>query len=249
MPALHRPALKFLALIGMGAALVLAVRAFMAGGADEPPAPSARQAQAPAAPQPLAQAPAEAGAVAAVTPSPTAAAVEPPRPAGISSAQWSALRAEMAQRPDGAAELARLADYLNYSDAAQRFRRLRQDGDRSAELRALAEQLDAGLADRLARREMTAGEAQQIKAAVLEVQVDDPAERAQRLQRWRNEWQQQQRRDASPPDPRQAAFLRSQDALVAAWQAQPPAQRDPRALEQQLEALRRNSFQTPPGGP
>ncbi|WP_395704175.1 hypothetical protein [Aquabacterium sp.] len=234
-----------MALIAGGAASALVVWALAARGVTGPPPRQDRPSQPVAG---LAVSAARAAPVDASPPAPANIA-EPPPPAGVSPAQWAALRAEMAQRPDGAAELARLADYLNYSDAAQRFRRLRQGGGTSPELRALAAQLDAGLPDRLARHEMTAGEAQQIKTAVLEVQVDDLAERTQRLQRWRDDWRQQQQRQAPPPDARQAAFLQRQDALVAAWQAQPPALRDPRALEQQLDALRRQSFPTSSGGP
>jgi uncharacterized protein involved in exopolysaccharide biosynthesis len=53
---------------------------------------------------------------------------------------------------------------------------------------------------------------------------------------------------APPPDAREAEFARRQAALVAAWQALPPAQRDAQRLEAELEALRQSVFTTPPAG-
>jgi hypothetical protein len=49
---------------------------------------------------------------------------------------------------------------------------------------------------------------------------------------------------ASGPGPAEREFQQRQAAVVAAWQAQPAAQRDPAALQRQLEALRRQHFQT-----
>lgn len=173
-------------------------------------------------------------------PAPAAAGTRPP---GVSAAQWAALGAEMALRPDGEAELARLDAYFRFADAAQRFHRARPAGA-SAELSALARTVDEALPERLRQRELSAAEARQLKIAILEVQVADAGERASRLQ----QWQQALPGNALPiiaPDARQAEFLRRQDALVAAWSAQPAAQRDARSLEQQLEALRRSSFPAP----
>lgn len=164
-------------------------------------------------------------------------------PPGISAAQWAALRAEMAQRPDGPAELSRLAAYFGFADAAQRFRQLRAAGA-SPERTALASQLDNALPERLRQRELSVAEALQLKAAILDVQVADTGERAQRLQQWRQSLPGSVL-PVAPPDARQADFLRQQDALVAAWSAQPAAQRDARRLEQQLDALRRSSFPAP----
>lgn len=181
---------------------------------------------------------------------PAALAPNLPAPPGISAAQWAALRAEMAQRPDGAAELARLSAWFAFSDLAQRFRQQRQAGHDPAALAALARELDAALPERLRQRELSAGEARLLKLAVLEALVTDPAEREQRLQQWQQAQSAEQARQRSAAaNPalaadmqREQAFLRQQAQLVAAWQAQPAAQRDARALEQQLEALRRSSF-------
>lgn len=174
-----------------------------------------------------------------------ATATEPPRPSGISPAQWDALRREMSQRPDGAAELQRLAGYLGFAHAAQQFRAQRQAGASGPALQALARQIDEALPERLRQRELSAAEASRLKAAVLEVQVADATERARQLQQWQQAQREHLSRSAPGTDAREPEFLRRQAALVAAWQAQPPAQRNPQQLQQQLDALRLASFPTP----
>jgi hypothetical protein len=175
----------------------------------------------------------------------SASAVEgPPRPAvlaaappGVGAAQWQQLREQLLQQPGGAAELQRVADFLAYQDTLRRFRRLHSAGAGSEELRQTASVLDAGLAQRLQRNELSLPEARLVKLAVLDVlQPDDDARRSA-LARW----------DASVaapprPDPREQAFEREQAALVARWSAQPQAQRDPAQLQRELDALRRRSF-------
>jgi hypothetical protein len=126
----------------------------------------------------------------------------------------------------------------------QQLRALRQAGSTGPALAAVAARIEATLDQRLRERELGAAEANRLKTAVLEARVADPAERAHRLQ----QWQQAQRVEVQArhrPDPREPEFLRRQAELVAAWQARPPAQRDPQQLQQQLEALRLASFPHP----
>lgn len=160
-------------------------------------------------------------------------------PPGVSAEQWAALRAEYAQQP---AELQRLADHFAFADRLDRFRAGRAEG-RSAAQVALAQSLDAGLDARLRERELSAGEARLIKIAVLDVLLDDDVQRGEALGRWEASLA------APAPDPARAAaeadFQRRQAAIVAAWRALPAAERDPRALERDLQALRVSSF-TPP---
>ncbi len=163
-------------------------------------------------------------------------------PPGVDARQWAALRAEFADRP---AELRRLADHLTFADEIDRFRSGRADG-RSAGQLALARSIDAGLDERLSARELSAAEARLIKIAVLDVLVEDEGERRDSLERWEAAL-------ASPaPDPKRSAaladFQRRQATLVAAWRALPPGQRDPRALERDLQALRVSSFDNPQPG-
>jgi hypothetical protein len=163
---------------------------------------------------------------------------DPALPPGVSPDQWRQLQAEMRDRPDGAAELARIAEYLHWSDLVQRLRVPITD---DAERLRLARAIDAGLEARLRAGEVSAAEARQVKAATLEVTQVDAAARAAELQRWSVAL-------ATParPDPRQAEFQRRQAATVAAWSAQAPDKRDPAALERELDALRREVFGAPP---
>jgi hypothetical protein len=183
---------------------------------------------------------------AAAVPAFTAAASASPdsaTPPGVTPAQWAQLQAELAGRADGPAELQRLASYFAFADASQRFRRLRREQPASPELVTLARQLDGTLAERLQRQELSAPEARMLKVALLEVLLSDPVQRERELQAWQASFQ----RPAAAADAaaRDAEFLRRQSELVAAWQARPPAQRNPRELEQQIEALRRTSYPTP----
>lgn len=180
-------------------------------------------------------------------------AFDPSRvPPGISALQWTALRAEMAQRPDGQAELQRLAAWFAFNDLAQRLRAQRQAGNDAARLAALAAEVDSALPERVRQRELSAGEARQLKLAVLEAQFSDPVERERHLQQWQQALAAEQAAARGPQaaaaQQREQAFLAQQASLVAAWQAQPAAQRQPgdeRQLQQQLEMLRRDSFPGP----
>lgn len=161
-------------------------------------------------------------------------------PPGVTAAQWAALKQELADKP---AELRRLEAYFRFSDQLQRFRALPREA--SAERRTLAQALDEGLAERLRQRELDAAEARLIKLAVLQELQPDETQRAAALQQW-----EAGTAAANPPDTRNAArdaeYQRRQAELVAAWSARPAAQRDPRALEQDLDALRRASFGAAP---
>lgn len=193
---------------------------------------------------PSATAPDSAPGSGAVLPPPSVAppilAVSPPP--GVGAAEWSALQQELAGRP---AELRRLEAYFRYADQMQRFRALPRGA--SAERLALAQALDAGLDERLQQREMSAGEARLVKIAVLEQLLPDEAQRPAALAQWERDTTA-----AQPPETRHVAaeadHQRRQAALVAAWTARPPAQRDPLALEKELDALRQASFGAAPQG-
>jgi hypothetical protein len=162
-----------------------------------------------------------------------------PVPPGLSAAQWAALETEWRGRPDGAAERERLMAYFSWQHAARRWRADPSDA-------ALAAEVRAGLPDRLARREVSAGEARQLEVALLLTLEPDPARRAAAVQAF----------DAAqlapaPPDVHTLAYRREQAAAVASWQAVPAAQRDPATLKTELDRLRRTHFaqHNPPAAP
>lgn len=155
-------------------------------------------------------------------------------PPGLTDAQWAAVLARLAGQPDAAAERQRLAAYFGWAHAVQRWRATPGDT-------ALARQVDTGLPERLAQREVSAAEARQLKLALLQTLSPDDATRAAALQAFD---------EALPapatPDPRQQAFAQAQSAVVAAWQAQPTDQRDPQALARDLAALRQSHYSDAP---
>lgn len=176
-------------------------------------------------------------------PSPAVLA-ERPVPPGVSAEQWAALEAELAGQPR---ELERLAAHYAFADLVRRYRATPAGDAR----RALAQQIDAGLDARLEAGELSAGEARLIKLAMLRELQPDEATRRIALSQWETAL-------AARPDGAAAQQLRAQDEdfqrrqqqLVAAWRARPPAARDPKELERELEALRRavyrtNSYDTP----
>jgi hypothetical protein len=191
------------------------------------------------APEPLATVPGRPAVVSGAA-TPAAAATATPaaapgtHPPGVTAEQWAALEAELRTRPDGAAERSRLIAYFTWADAVQRWRAAPQDA-------TLAATVDAGLGQRLQQREVSAAEARLLKAALLATLEPDETRRAAALQAY----------DSSLPTPagpsaREQAFQRQQAALVAAWQARPAAERDPAALNRQLDTLRRTHFASPP---
>jgi hypothetical protein len=172
-------------------------------------------------------------------PLPTGTPADAPPP-GITAAEWRSLQAELAGRPD---ELRRIGDYFVFADQVQRFRALGSSPARDTDRMALARALDASLDQRLRARELSAAEARWIKIAVLEVLVDGDPARRQALA----DWEAGAARVASPVDAQRAAernaeFQRRQADLVAVWSAVPAEQRDRRALERQLDALRNELF-------
>ncbi|MCW7540384.1 hypothetical protein OOT46_21355 [Aquabacterium sp. A7-Y] len=159
-------------------------------------------------------------------------------PPGVSPEQWQQLQDRLRDHPEREREIARLTDYLAYVHTMERFRLARSEAAPAGALRPLARRLDAGLDQRLARGELSLGEARLLKAALLQVLQPDAKQREAALALWIEQ-------QAPPPaaaDPRAETFRRQETALVLAWQALPPAQRDPQELQAQLDRLRQSVF-------
>lgn len=166
---------------------------------------------------------------------------KPAIPPGIAAAQWQQLTAEMQARPDGPAELQRLAAYFEWSDLLRRFRADRAGGNGTT---GVVLPLEQGLDERLRQRELSAAEALRVKGAILEATVADPAERRYQLQQWAAAviGPLTTTLAIASADPRQPRFERNQAAIVAAWSAQPASLRDPAVLARELDALRAQTF-------
>ncbi|HEV8691158.1 MAG TPA: hypothetical protein VGQ91_12730 [Ideonella sp.] len=188
--------------------------------------------------------PAEPPALAAAAPQPMApaAAKEPV----LDAAQWNQLQAALADHPQRDAETARVVELLAYQRSVRSLRAQRQSGTAAPALIELARRLDAELPLHLARGEMTGPEAMRLKATLLESLEPDPARRAEALAAWRDAQLQAHPRAT---DPRDAAFLQAQQALVAQWRATAPPGTPPDGLIAELEALRQRSYAPPPSNP
>lgn len=217
MPSLPR-SVRLPALAVAAAALGAVIVGVWPGAPPDagPAAPAATSSPPLAVPRPAVAAPAEAVAQAAVsgTPvSPPAVAVagqvaDEPVPPGIERADWARLQRDLGR---GSPELQRVADYLEWADAA---RRLRAAAAGSPERLALAGVVGAGLDARLARGEIHAGEALMWQRTLLETTVPDAAERQRRLDDWVASQPGGALR-AAAADPRQAEFERRQGELLA----------------------------------
>jgi hypothetical protein len=172
----------------------------------------------------------------------------------MTAQQWQQLNDSLRDHPDRDAEVARISAYMAYQADLQRYRDLRsQPGGNSAGTEAvqLAITLDAGLDTRLQRNEISAQEAVLIKGALLETLESDAQRRKLMLDEWRARTQTAQASQAaqnpqhSGADVREALYKQQESALVAAWNAQPEYQRDPKQLEAQLDALRKKIFDQP----
>lgn len=230
-------------LIPLAAALsVVAAALWLARGDERPRASAATMAATRPSKAPAAPSDRQPGPPGQATPASTGgpgAADASPVPPGLSAEQWAALQTEWRGRADGAAERERLVAYFGWQDAARRWRADPSDA-------ALAAEVRAGLPARLARREVSAGEARQLEVALLAALEPDPARRVAAVQVF----------DAAQPAPaapdtRTLAYRREQAAAVASWQAVPAAQRDPATLKTELDRLRRVHFaqHDPPAAP
>lgn len=160
-------------------------------------------------------------------------------PAGLTAEQWREMQAALADYPQREAEIRRITAFLQLQSRVQAFADARRRGAARSELLALAQPLQAELPAHLALGELSAGEALRLQAALLEVTEPDAGAARQALATWRAGQAGQAR-----ADPREAAFVKAQQAVVARWQA--AGGRDPQALEHELEALRRTHFDARP---
>jgi hypothetical protein len=201
---------------------------------DADPAPPTAQV---AAPQPVAS-----------------AAVHPASPFGSGApvlgpdrtAEETRAVASRVQRDDGRPDsrAAREAAQKAFQEGLERFGDLLHgDGGAStAELQSVARALDKGLDQQLKHGDVDFGDAQMLKADLLDVLVPDPAQRGLMLVKWREGQDQPGAAPLPPSDPRTAEYKRKEAEALIAWQAQPSDLRDSDDLAEQLDELRNSVF-------
>jgi hypothetical protein len=172
-------------------------------------------------------------------------------PNGVTAERWQSLRDSLASHPDRDRdrEMARIAAYFEYRHAVQALRSLPRDTANAQALRDAARRVEAGLAERIAQGEVTAGEALALEQAALDVLQPDPAQRALAIEQWRAaQTPIPNAPQINDDDARNAVFRERQAALVAAHRALPASQRDPAQFAAQLQALRTDVFDATPQG-
>lgn len=167
------------------------------------------------------------------------------RPSFITAEEWSALQETLKDHPQREQEMARIVAYLRFQKEFEAWQALRDSGD-AAQRRALAQRLLDQLPTRVAQREVNAGEAFMLQAALVEDLIADPAQREQRLAQEKQRLAQAPTSEEAQAMAREERQLRDfeqrQAAIVAQWQAMPAEQRDQKWLDAQLEAARRAAF-------
>ncbi len=202
-----------------------------------PPAPSTLATAAPR-PAPQQQPPAAApSALSAASPDTTLSAASVPE--GLTPQEWAELRQALADTPDAASELQRIARWLGFQRRGQRFQDALHRQDHGPEALALARQIDEEIDTHLAQGELSGPEALALKSAVLTELEPDARAREQALAAWR---QAQVNKAGSAADPRDAAYLAAQAQVLSQWRGQTGQAPDQAALQSQLTQVRTHVY-------
>ncbi|TBO32369.1 hypothetical protein EYS42_03970 [Aquabacterium lacunae] len=206
------------------------------------------------------QGPDAASGVAAVSPvEPPASAAEalrnlstPPavlddgRPADFSPDEWKSLQDTVGKSPNGAQELARVANYLRFQRAFTQWQELSENGT-PEQRRPLAEKLLQTVPERLKQSEVTIGEALMLAAVLYNDIEPDESARAAKLDAYRIQL------EAVAPKVDQAAEMREANCLAEykrreaviqqEYLSQPEGQRDHKKFETDLDAAHKAVYE------
>jgi hypothetical protein len=168
------------------------------------------------------------------------------RPAFLTEEEWTSLQEALRDTPNREQEQARIVEYLRFQKQVQLWQSMHDSQD-TTQRQKLATELLNSIPDRLAKRELNAGEAQLLQAAFLEDLVPDAQQRQARMEA------EKQRLMLQPTEAEVAAqrqeeakqqdYKRRETEIIAQWQAMPADQRDQRWLESQLDAARRAAYE------
>lgn len=161
------------------------------------------------------------------------------RPADFSAEEWNSLKDTVGKAPNGAQELARVANYLRFQRAFTQWQELSENGT-PEQRRPLAEKLLQTVPDRLKQSEVTIGEALMLAAVLYNDIEPDENARAAKLDAYRIQL------EAVAPKVDQAAEMREANCLAEykrreaviqqEYLSQPEGQRDHKKFETDLDA-------------
>jgi len=164
------------------------------------------------------------------------------RPSDFQPAEWAALKQAMAQTAQPETELARIVASLRFQRGVSHWQALQRSSDVALRQQTARSLLDL-IPDRLRQGDITLGEALLLEAALWTELEPDEGLRRQRLEAAQVRLgglapqvdAEQQDREAA----QLAEYKRREAAIVADWQASPPAERSQARLEESLESARR----------
>jgi len=163
-------------------------------------------------------------------------------PADVPPEEWARMQQALSATPKGRQQLPRVAAFMTFQHRAQRWEALQQQGDHSPEKTQLAQELLDDLPTHVGLGELTGFEARALEAQLLMDTVPDPTLRQQAM------IDETARINAAAPQPdpqlavQMAAYKQQEAAITAQWLAMAPSARDPKWLEGQLDAARRQAF-------
>lgn len=188
---------------------------------------------------------------AASAPSPSSPSKQPTAPVPQASAV-PADQTAAATRPSPGSSLARLAARAETLAALARWQSLHR-GAATPARQALAEEIIAALPGRLDRREIGPAEAMLIHMAVMEDTAPIQERREAQLAVLRQHLEAytgpafelagpQAAEKASAPPTKDEIYRQRQSEILTRWMRQPPEQRDPKALEAELDQAHKAVF-------
>jgi len=182
------------------------------------------------------------------TPAPPVPTSQPPmqadadNPADVPPEEWARLKKTLGATAEGRQQLQQAGQYLSFKHRAENWEALQAQGVHSAEKTRLAQQLLDDLPQHVGRGEVTGFEARALEAQLLEDTEPGANQRQQAMVA------ETARITAAEPqtDPqaavKMAAYKQQEASITAQWLAMAPSARDPKWLESQLDAARRQAF-------
>jgi hypothetical protein len=201
-----------------------------------------------------ANAPATAASSAVVSASGGAGA--PPRPLGLagdpSADNDPGLRGVLSKNASGEEELKRVTTFLRFQRLFEKYQEFSQDPKDANAKRVAAQQLVELLPERVRGAELSYPEGLLLCSVFLETLEPDEAKRMSRLEACGEQLQKVAPKTDTDQQAKEVAcqleYRKRESALVAEYQSETPASRDPVKLEKALEKAKQDVFNSPTCG-